>query len=78
MLFQKRILIWLKQHNSWIIANTDKNHGPCVVELDQYIFDAMVHLNDESTYEKLTEEEAKAESQRLLRENVEVDFYLKS
>ena len=39
-----------------------------VVELDQYISDAMVHLNDESTYEKLTEEEAKAEGQRLFRE----------
>ena len=28
----------------------------------------MVHLNDESTYEKLTEDEAKAEGQRLFRE----------
>jgi hypothetical protein len=28
----------------------------------------MVHVNDEATYEKLTEEESKAEGQRLFRE----------
>ena len=68
MLFQKRILTWLIQHKSWIITNTNKNLGPCVVERNQYISDAMVHLNDESIYEKLTKEETKAEGQRLFRE----------
>ena len=66
--FQKKILTWLKQHKSWVIANTDKNLGPCVVELDQYVLNATVHLNDKSTYEKLTEEEAKAEGLRLFKE----------
>ena len=65
---QKRILAWLKQNKIWVIANTDKNLGPCVVKLDQHILDAIVHLNDESTYEKLTEEEAKAEGLRLFKE----------
>ena len=68
MSFQKMVLTWLKQHKSWIIANADKNLGSCVVELDQYILDAMVHLNDESTYKKLTEEEAKTGGQRVFRE----------
>ena len=61
MSFQKRMIISLKQHKSWIIANTDKNIEPYAVELEQYIVDAMVDLGDESTYEKLTEEEAQAE-----------------
>ena len=38
------------------------------MELDHYTSYAMVHLNDESTYEKLTEEEATSEGQRLFRE----------
>ena len=39
-----------------------------MVKLDQYVLDAMVHLNDESKYEKLMEEEAKAEGQHLFKE----------
>ena len=58
----------MKQHKSWNIANTAKKLGPGVVELEQYILDVMVHLYDESTYEKLTEKEAKAEGRCLLRE----------
>jgi hypothetical protein len=57
MPFQKRILTWLKQYQSGVIANIDKNCGPCVVELDQYIVDTIVHLHDELTYEILTREE---------------------
>ena len=59
---QNRLLAWLKHHESWIIANTDKNLGPCAIELAQYIMDALTHLNNESVYKHLTEAEAKAEA----------------
>ena len=67
-------MTWLKQHPSWIIANTDKNLGPCVIEHEQYIKDALVHLQDSSIYEFLTEAEAKAEGHRLYREIMEWIF----
>ena len=51
-----------------IVGNNSYAPNLSVVKLNQYISDAMVHLNDESTYEKLTEEEVKAEGQRLFRE----------
>ena len=47
--FQQRLLVWLKNHQHWIIANTDKNLGPCCIELAQYIVDALTHLNDTTT-----------------------------
>ena len=62
--FNYKILIWLKQHISWIIANTDKNLGPCAIELNQYIQDALVRLQDSAIYEFLTEAEATAEAHR--------------
>jgi len=52
----------------WVITNTDKNLGPCVVQFEQYISDAMVYLNDELKYEMLTEEEAQIEGRRLIRD----------
>jgi len=66
--FQHRLMAWLKKHKQWIIANTDKNLGPCAIELAQYIMDALTHLNDDSTYAILSEHEAKAEAQRLYGE----------
>ena len=66
--FQQRLLAWLKHHESWIIANTDKNLGPCAIELSQYIMDALTHLNNESVYESLTAAEATAEANRLYYE----------
>ena len=72
--FQHKLMTWLKQHPSWIIANTDKNLGPCVIEHEQYIKDALVHLQDSSIYEFLTEAEAKAEGHRLYREIMEWIF----
>ena len=48
--FQLRLLAWLKKHPDWIVANTDKNLGPCCIERDQYIKDALVHLNNKNIY----------------------------
>ena len=78
MPFQKAILTWLKPHKSWIITNTDKNLWPCGLGLNQYISDVLVCLNDESTYDKLTEEEAKAEGQRFFREILRLTFISKA
>ena len=51
-----------------MVANTDKNLGPCVIELARYIQNALSHLNNPLLYESLTEEEADAEAVRLERE----------
>lgn len=73
--FQQRLLAWLKQHPSWIIANTDKNLGPCVIELEQYIRDALTHLQNSEIYEFLTEQEAAAEARRLSSEIMDWTVY---
>ena len=42
--------------------------GPCAIELSQYIMDALTHLNNESVYESLTKEEAKAVADQIYYE----------
>lgn len=54
------ILSNLKADDLIVIALADKNLGPCAVTLRQYILDGLKHLCDESTYEILSETEAKA------------------
>ena len=66
--YQHRLLTWLKTHESWIIANTDKNLGPCVIELAQYITNALSHLDNPDLYKPLTEAEAESEALRIERE----------
>jgi hypothetical protein len=51
-----------------MISNTGKNLGPCLIELEQYIKYAMVHLNNASTHGVLREEEAQAEGRCLFRD----------
>ena len=48
-----------------IFAQADKNLGPAAVTLEQYIKDALVHLADSSTYELLTETEARSRDEDL-------------
>ena len=67
-------MAWLKNHPSWIIANTDKNLGPCVIELEQYIKDALTHLQNSEVYEFLTEAEAEDKASRLSSEITEWIF----
>ena len=57
--FQHKLLAWLKEQDEYLIAKTDKGLGPCAIEFHRYIKDALVHLNDFSTYQSLTEDEAK-------------------
>ena len=63
--FQIRLMAWLKRHPHWVVANTDKNLGPCIIELERYIRDALAHFQDAECYEFLTKEEADMEAQKL-------------
>ena len=63
--FQQRILRWLKNHKEIIIANTDKNLGPCAVERSRYIRDALKHIQNDKVYALLSPEEAKREVRRV-------------
>ena len=47
------------------MANTDKNLGPCVIEIAQYIKDGLAHLNDATIYEPLTKAEASEQARDL-------------
>ena len=49
----------LKNHERYIITNTDKNVGPCVIELAQYIRDAQTHLSNKLLYKILSEADAR-------------------
>ena len=55
---QKNLLLWLKNHETWLVSNTDKNLGPCVIEISTYIRDAVIHLQDTSTYATINKDEA--------------------
>ena len=55
---RKNLLLWLKHHETWLVVNTDKNLGPCVIEICTYIRDALIHLQDTSTYASTTKKEA--------------------
>ena len=63
--FQAKLIKYLRDHDEWVIANTDKNLGPCAIELEKYIADANVHLNNTEVYEMLDESTAKCEVRRL-------------
>jgi len=56
--FQAKLIQWLKRHKQWIIANTDKNLGPCAIELAQYLVDAHIHLGNREMYKIISEAEA--------------------
>ena len=73
--FQHRLLTWLRNNEEWVIANTDKNLGPCVIELSRYIQNALSHLNNPLLYSPLTEDETNNEAIRLEKEiNIWVVF----
>ena len=63
--YQEEILDHLRQNHGIVIANSNKGLGPCAVELERYIQDALVHLLDRKTYIILSEEEALNEAERL-------------
>ena len=66
--FQLNILDDLRANDGIVIANTDKGLGPCAIELERYIRDALIHLKNEDVYEILSEEEAMASVEDLKQE----------
>jgi hypothetical protein len=48
----------LLNHPNLLFPSTDKGLGPCAVKYDQYVRDALVHLTNETVYERMTEENA--------------------
>jgi len=55
----RNALEYLKSQSDFIIATCDKNLGPAIIERDKYIELAFRdHLNDSSTYQRLSIEEA--------------------
>jgi hypothetical protein len=56
---QQQLLASLQANESIIIANADKNLGPVGIEVEHYIKLGLDHLLDSSTYELLTEDQAK-------------------
>ena len=58
LLSQKAALAWLKLHPEYVIFHTDKNLGPAIIELEEYVRLAWRdHLSDTSTYRRLDEKE---------------------
>ena len=57
--FQKRALAVLALRTDVLVVNCDKNAGPALIETSTYVDRTFSdHLNDETTYRELTEDEA--------------------
>ena len=65
--FQRKILSTLREHPTWMVVNSDKNLGPCVVEISQYKQDAIDHLSNESVYRIIDADEARRQQLALYR-----------
>ena len=65
---QRQLLAYLQKNESVIIANADKNLGPVSIDAERYIKLGLDHLLDSSTYEMLTEEQAKQDIDTLWHE----------
>ena len=65
---QQQHLKLLRNHPEFIILDSDKNLGPCIIERDVYIKNVLVeHLNTK-TYEQISHEEATDTLNKLLEE----------
>jgi hypothetical protein len=62
---QRQLLKSLQENESVIIANADKNLGPVGIDVEHYIKLGLDHLLNPSTYELLTEDQAKQETDAL-------------
>ena len=52
-------MLWLKDHNDYIIVEGDKNLGPCILERSYYTWRAFhEHLGNANNYKELTPNEA--------------------
>jgi hypothetical protein len=54
------LLRQIRKERKYIIVGADKNLGPCIIELDQYINKCLtIHLNATNTYKELIEMDAR-------------------
>ena len=63
--FQSKLFKKLIAADSVVFAQADKGLDPVAVTLDQYIRDGLIHLNDQETYEIISEALALQESKNL-------------
>jgi hypothetical protein len=63
--YQRQLLKSLQENESVIIASADKNLGPVGIDVEQYIKLGLDHLLDPHTYELLTEDQAKKDTDDL-------------
>jgi hypothetical protein len=57
--YQRFLLATLRKSSDFVIFPADKNLGPCIIERERYIKRAFEdHLNDDTTYQRLSEAEA--------------------
>lgn len=65
---QRRALSWLRQQQSLLVVQCDKNLGPAVIERTEYIrFAFKDHLDDANTYKRIYPDEVNHHQQLLLR-----------
>jgi hypothetical protein len=56
--YQRHLLQQLRNHKNFLVISADKNLGPCIIEREVYINRALTeHLNDSTTYRRLTDAE---------------------
>ena len=66
---QARLLESLRDHEHFLFPETDKGLGPCAVTYKQYVKDCLVHLSNDSVYQRLSMEEA-TEATKQLNETI--------
>jgi len=63
---QRRALDLLRNQDSFLVVQCDKNLGPAVIEKDRYIkFAFHDHLSDATTYQRLSKDEARVKAEHL-------------
>jgi hypothetical protein len=62
---QQALCNTLRNHPDFVVALADKNMGPCIIERAKYADHALLHLQDESTYLRLSPEQAQDETKQV-------------
>ena len=63
---QRRALNFLRNQDTFLVVQCDKNLGPAIIEKDRYIkFAFRDHLSDATTYKRLTDHEASVKASHL-------------
>ena len=68
---QSRTLQEIRNNHDIIVVDCDKNLGPAVIERSTYIQRVLEHLQDETTYQYLTEQQAQHEEESIANQILE-------